>query len=215
MSGLSFELEYAREDNAATLASTAWTLQGAYELRDITWTPTLSYRYAFFQGDDPATAVNEAFDPLFPGFHDWGQWWQGEIAGEYFLSNSNLISHMLRAHVAPSDAIGTGLLFFKFNLDQPGSFAGGVTEEAVAFEANWYLDWKINANFTASVVAAYADPGAAVQQAFDRTKNFAYGMVYLCAASDDHDRPSRPAGGPVVICGRGFLRRTAGFRPAR
>ena len=36
------------------------------------WKPTLTYRYAFFEGDDPATAANEAFDPLFLGFHDWG-----------------------------------------------------------------------------------------------------------------------------------------------
>ena len=61
-----------------------------------TWKPKLSYRYAFFQGDDPATAANEAFDPLFLGFYDWGTWWQGEIAGEYFLSNSNLKSHLVR-----------------------------------------------------------------------------------------------------------------------
>ena len=27
---------------------------------------------------------NEAFDPLFLGFHDWGTWRQGEIAGEPF-----------------------------------------------------------------------------------------------------------------------------------
>ena len=179
MTGLSFELEYAREDNGDRLTSNAWTVQGAYELSNITWSPTLSYRYAFFEGDDPATAVNEAFDPLFPGFHDWGQWWQGEIAGEYFLANSNLISHMLRAHVAPSDAIGTGLLFFKFALDQPGSYADGVTEKALAFEADWYVDWKINEHFTASLIAAYANPDAAVQQAHGRTKNFAYGMAYL------------------------------------
>jgi hypothetical protein len=179
VSGLSFELEYAREDNGDTLASTAWTLQGAYELGDVTWTPALSYRYAFFEGDDPATTVNEAFDPLFPGFHDWGQWWQGEIAGEYFLSNSNMVSHMLRAHASPSDAIGTGLLFFTFDLDQPASYATGVTEKAVAFEIDWYLDWKLNEHFTASFVAAFADPRAAVEQAHGRTKNFAYGMAYL------------------------------------
>ena len=46
---------------------------------------------------------NEAFDPLLLGFYDWGTWWQGEIAGEYFLSNSNLISHQIRAHVTPTD----------------------------------------------------------------------------------------------------------------
>ena len=48
---------------------------------------------------------NEAFDPLLPGFYDWGTWWQGEIAGEYFLSNSNLKSHLIRAHVTPSESV--------------------------------------------------------------------------------------------------------------
>jgi hypothetical protein len=28
-------------------------------------------------------------------------------------------------------------------------------------------------------VAAFADPQQAIQQAFDRTKSFSYGMVYL------------------------------------
>ena len=99
---LLFEFEYASERNGELLDSNAWTLLGAYQLGSVGWTPKFSYRYAFFQGDDPATSANEAFDPLLPGFYDWGSWWQGEIAGEYFLSNSNLISHQVRAHVEPA-----------------------------------------------------------------------------------------------------------------
>jgi Carboxypeptidase regulatory-like domain/Alginate export len=176
---LSFEFEYALEDNGDVIDSNAWTIQAAYELSEVVWKPKFSYRYAFFQGDDPTTPTNEGFDPLFLGFYDWGQWWQGEIAGEYFLSNSNLISNLFRVQVTPIDAIGTGLLFFQFSLDQPGSFAPNVTDTDVAFEIDWYTDWKINKNFTTSIVFAYADPGKAVQQAFDRTKNFAYGMLYV------------------------------------
>ena len=86
---------------------------------------------------------------------------------------------MVRAHLAPSDAVGTGLLLFQFALDQPASYAEVVTATDLAFEIDWYLDWKINRNFTASFVAAFADPAAAVQQALDRTSNFTYGMVYL------------------------------------
>jgi hypothetical protein len=89
------------------------------------------------------------------------------------------MSHLFRVDVTPNDAIGTCLLFFRFTLDQPASFAEGVTEEDLAFEIDWYLDWKINTNFTASLLAAYADPCKAVQQGFDRTKNFIYAMVYL------------------------------------
>ena len=176
---LSFEVEYASERNGDALHSNAWTAQGAYELSGVTWKPTFTYRYAFFQGDDPETARNEAFDPLFPGFYDWGYWWQGEIAGEYFLSNSNLHSHLLRVHVAPSDAVGGGLMCFKFTLDQPQSIAPQVTAKDAAFEVDAYVDWKVNANFTLSVVGAFADPGKAVQQSTGRTRNFAYGMLYV------------------------------------
>ena len=177
--GLSFEFEYASERNGEALHSNAWTAHGAYELSDVNWKPTFTYRYAFFQGDNLDTPDNEAFDPLFLGFYDWGYWWQGEIAGEYFLSNSNLKSHLVRTHVAPNDAVGGGLMFFRFSLDQPQAVAPEVTDHDVALEIDAYVDWKVNANFTVSMVGAFADPGKAVQQSTGRTKNFAYGMVYV------------------------------------
>ena len=58
-------------------------------------------------------------------------------------------------------------------------YAPGVTANDLAFEIDWYADWKISANFTLSLLAAYADPGKAVQQGFNRTKNFTYGMAYF------------------------------------
>ena len=54
-----------------------------------------------------------------------------------------------------------------------------MTDKDVAFEIDAYVDWKVNENFTVSLVGAYADPGRAVQQLTGRTKNFAYGMVYV------------------------------------
>jgi hypothetical protein len=41
------------------------------------------------------------------------------------------------------------------------------------------MDWSLNEHFTVSFVAAYAQPGRAVQQAFDRDDDFYYGMVYV------------------------------------
>jgi hypothetical protein len=179
---LSFEFEYAAERHDEALDSNAWTAQGAYELSGVNWQPKFSYRYAFFEGDDPATPENEAFDPLFLGFYDWGTWWQGEIAGEYFLSNSNLISHLFRIHLTPSDAVGGGLLFFKFLADRPETFGPGVASDKLAFEMDAYADWKINANFTLSLVAAFANPQEGVQEATGRTANFGYGMAYVAYA---------------------------------
>ncbi len=61
-----------------------------YEFASVAWTPKLSYRYASFEGDDASDAHERGLRLAVPGFYDWGTWWQGEIAGEYFLSNSNL-----------------------------------------------------------------------------------------------------------------------------
>jgi Alginate export len=176
---LTFEFEYATERNGDALEADAWTIQGAYELSGVTWTPTFTYRYAFFEGDDPQTVENENFDPLFLGFYDWGSWWQGEIGGEYFLSNSNMVSNLIRAHVSPSESIGVGVLIFKFTLDQPQALNPAVTSKDIAIETDLYMDWKVNANFTVSVIGAYANPGLAVEQNSGRTKNFSYGMVYV------------------------------------
>jgi hypothetical protein len=178
---LSFEAEYVAEDNGDLIKSTAWTAQAAWQFGG-SWAPKLSYRYAFFEGDDPSTPVNEGFDPLFTGFYDWGSWWQGEIAGEYFVSNSNLISSQVRLGFTPSEAVSTGLIGYSFSLDQPDWYGTPVTSKSVATELDLYMDWKANSNFTISVIAAYANPGEAVAQAANRTDNFIYGMAYVAYA---------------------------------
>src|SRR5437660_8457627 len=166
LSDLSFEVEYAYEKNGNLMHSTAYSALGAYQLSRLAWKPKFSYRYAFFEGDNPNTPENEAFDPLYVGFYDWGSWWQGEIAGEYFLSNSNNISHQARLHLSPTDALGWGVMGYWFRLPQPASFGSGATSTDVPFEFDAYLDWKIKKHFTISLIGAFADPHKAVQQAY-------------------------------------------------
>lgn len=177
MKALSFELEYAQEDNGVLLDSIAWNALAAYQFEG-DWKPKLSYRYAFFEGDDPATAENEGFDGLFTGFYDWSTWWQGEIAGGYLISNSNLISHQLRLHAQPSEAISTGFILLDFSLDHPTTFDPLVTSADLGQEVDWYLDWSVNDNLTLSFVAALADPGPAVEEASGRSDMFIYGMIF-------------------------------------
>ena len=171
---LSFELEYVQEDNGMLIDSTAYNALVAYQL-DMRWQPRVSYRYALFEGDDPSTTANESFDGLLTGFSDWGSWWQGEIAGEYFISNSNLVSHQLRVHTSPSESISTGLILWSFLLDQ---VAASGDPDDVALELDWYMDWSINDNFIVSFVAAVADPGDAVEASSGRTDTFLYGMIF-------------------------------------
>jgi len=177
LKALSFELEYALEDNGLLLDSTAWNAAASYQFEGA-WAPKLTYRYAFFEGDDPDTAANENFDGLFTGFYDWSTWWQGEIGGGYLLSNSNLITNELRLHAKPTESISTGLIFLDFALDKPTSFDPSVTSSNAGQELDWYTDWSVNGNFTMSFVAAVGEPGKAVEQFSGRTKTFIYGMIY-------------------------------------
>lgn len=176
--GLGIDAEYANEQNGDFITSNAWTVEPSFSI-ETAWSPTLSYRYAFFQGDDPGTPEIESFDPLMPGFHDWGTWFQGEIVGGYALSNSNLISHRARIHFEPGDTVSGGLMLYKFQIDQPATFEGGVTSKDFAAEADVYVDWTIRERLTASFVVAFADPQAAAEQAYGRTKSFRYGLVFL------------------------------------
>jgi hypothetical protein len=175
---LAFEAEYAGERNGDRAQANAWNAQAAYTMATA-WTPRLTYRYAFFQGDDPETAADESFDSLMPGFRDWGTWFQGEITGGYAVSNSNLVSHMARVHLEPRESLSGGLILYKFLIDQPQTFEGGVTSRELAVEADLYADWHVTERLTASFVLAFANPQAAAQQAYDRTRNFRYGMVFL------------------------------------
>jgi len=175
LKALSFEVEYAQEDNGDLIDSTAWNALVGWQFEGA-WKPKVSYRYAVFEGDDPETAKNEAFDGLWTGFYDWGTWWQGEIAGEYFASNSNLVTNQLRVHAKPTESIGTGLILLDFKLDKD---VPGITSKDLATELDWYMDWTLNDHFTLSFVAAFASPEAAVEQAFDRNEDFWYGMFYV------------------------------------
>jgi len=174
---LSFEAEYALEDNGDLLDSTAYNALAAWQF-DGAWKMKLSYRYAFFEGDDPDTVANEAFDGLFTGFYDWSTWWQGEIAGGYLISNSNLISNQLRLNAKPTESISTGLIFFDFKLDQAATFDPLVTSDDIGTELDWYMDWTVNDNFILSFVAAVGEPGEAIEQSNGRTDTFVYGMIF-------------------------------------
>ena len=173
---LSFAAEYALEDNGDALDSTAWNVLGRLSARDgVAAEDLLSLRVLRRRRSGDASRTKRS-TALLTGFYDWGEWWQGEIAGEYFVSNSNLISHQLRVHAQPTEAISTGLIFYDFVLDNPAS--AGVTSDDVATEIDWYMDWSINDHFLVSFVAAVAEPGDAVEQSSGRTDTFWYGMAF-------------------------------------
>lgn len=168
--------EYVYEDNGSALKAAGWYLSAGYDWEAIAWKPGLTYRYANFQGNNPNSATNEDFDPLFYGFYDWGYWYQGEILGEYVLTNSNLKSHMVRLSVQPLASVHANLFYYNFKLDDAAAF--GVTSDDFANEWNLTLDWTIGDAFALSLVGAYAQPNDGAKQYTGGDDGWAYGMIY-------------------------------------
>ena len=81
--------------------------------------------------------------------------------------------------MSPTDKLGWGIMGYWFHIDQPGTFGPGTSSSDAAFEFDSYADWKFYKNFTLSLIAAFADPHKAVQQSYNRTSHFSYGMVYI------------------------------------
>lgn len=174
---LSLEGEYVYEDNDDQLRASGWYLSAGYQWEDVTWKPNFTYRYASFEGDNPNSSKSEDFDPLFYGFSDWGYWYQGEILGEYVLTNSNLNSHMVRLNVKPVDSISVNLFFYHFRLDNPEGFA--VQSQDFANEWDLTVDWTANEHLSFSLVGAYADPDSGAREFTGGDDEWSYGMLYV------------------------------------
>ena len=95
----------------ASLDAYAWYIMPSYTFSSATWTPTVYYRFASFSGDDPNTAKNEGYDPLFYGATGYNTWFIGEIAANYsgpFSSNADV--HSIGLKTVPNIDLGIGKL---------------------------------------------------------------------------------------------------------
>ena len=166
--GLTLSGEYAYEDGSNGLNGKGYYGQAEYAFDDVAWKPTFSYRYALF---------NDEFNPLAYGYTDYGYWFQGEIAGNYPLFNNNLKSDMVRAKVQPTDTITMNLFYYKFYLDNPSSFAPGVTSDDFGDEVDLTFDWQATDRLYVIVVLAQLNPGNGAEQWTGGNQDWKYAML--------------------------------------
>jgi Alginate export len=177
---LSYSTSYVWESNSKNSGlknAIAWYAGPAYELSRLSWKPQLFYRYASFSGGD-----TKAFDPLFAGLTDWGTWFQGEILGEFVLSNSNLDSHQVRLKLAPSEIVTLNLIYYKFLLyDQNQDFGvtpSHVTSNSLADEVDMILDFSPANWWSMTATFAFAVPNDGFREAVGGSATWLSGMLY-------------------------------------
>jgi hypothetical protein len=156
----------------------AWYIASAYLFSKLPWTPEFSYRYASFSG-----GTNNAFDSLFTGLPDWGYWFQGELLGEFVLSNSNLNSHQVRLKVKPNEILTFNLIYYKFLLDDKDQSFGLVplrtNNNRLADEVDLILDVALTNWWSITTTLSVAVPNSAFREAVDGSATWVNGYVYM------------------------------------
>jgi hypothetical protein len=117
-----------------------WTAEAGYAFANmLPWSPTLSYRYAAFSGDDPATKRFERWDPLLSG--DNGERWVQGINHFKIFQDSNLITHRVQMRLRPDPKIELVPQFWLFSADQTTNLGGN---PAFSFLSQTYLGSEVN-----------------------------------------------------------------------
>jgi hypothetical protein len=189
--GLLLESEVTYERNGSGSLNNSWGGFGGIGYAfgdDVTWKPFVSYRLAYFSGDD-GSGDNRAFDPFFYGFSDWNQWYLGEIVGEYVATNRNATVHILRLKTQPTEAITAQLFYLYFHLNRTGE--GSLTprpptnprtalinDKSLGQELDFVVDWAATDNLAFSAVAAVMFPGAGAKDFFADDNTWMHFMLY-------------------------------------
>lgn len=172
--GLFYKAEVAFEYNP-NFDMQAWAYYGelGWSFAGTRGRPSLSYRYASFSGDNPATSRYERWDPLYTGGNGQ-QWVQGSNMYK-IVQNSNEISHRLQLIYSPVKKTQLVAQLWAFYAPQTMNLGGNPalsvlkskyygTELNLTFKyypsSHWY--YHLNAAFTVPGEAVrLAAPGAA------------------------------------------------------
>lgn len=164
--GLWFEGELAHQFNP-DYAMNAWAGYGTigYIARDRAWMPSISYRYSYFSGDDPATETFERFDPLLNT--GLGIWLQGISFGK-LTANSNLATHRVQLNVVPVEALNVTFDYHMLMAPQLNNLGANpalanLSSHDLGQEFTLSGRWALNRNLYLQAVASYALPGEALR----------------------------------------------------
>ncbi|MGF1498132.1 MAG: alginate export family protein [Elainellaceae cyanobacterium] len=166
--GLWAEGEYAYQfSNDIDMSAQGGYLWLGYTAQDVSWRPSISYRFAGFSGDDPDTSNYERFDPLQAG--GLSDWLQGLSLGKVY-NNSNGFSHRVSFSAQPSSSLSLSLDYYYRFADQLNNLGGNralpvLESRDIGHEVQLVGRYFITQNFMLQGISAIAFPGSAIRRA--------------------------------------------------
>lgn len=165
--GLFFKVEGGYEWNP-NFDMRAWAYYGevGWTFKNSTTTPSLSYRYAFFGGDNPGTKSYNRWDALYTG-GTGEQWVQGSNMYK-MVQNSNEISHRLQLVINPVRKLQVVAQLWAFYADQKLNLGGNpalsmLKSKYYGTEVNLTLKYFRSRNWYFHLNTAYTIPGGAIR----------------------------------------------------
>lgn len=161
----------------------AWAYYGelGWNFAKVKGSPTISYRFAHFGGDDPDSKSYNRWDALYTGGNG-EQWVQGSVMYK-LVQNSNENTHRLQAVYRPTQKlqmVGQVWLFYAPQLNNIGGNPALSTLKSKFYgtEYNLTLKYFPSRQWYFHLNAAYAQPGSAIKDNVPDTKNWFSATVF-------------------------------------
>lgn len=122
-SGLFYKTEGGYQTNSNyKMRAYAWYAQLGWNFARTAGSPALSYRFAYFSGDNPKTRAYERWDALYTG-GTGDQWVQGSNMYK-IVQNSNEMTHLLQLVYSPLPKLQTVTQLWSFIAPQTNNLGG-------------------------------------------------------------------------------------------
>ncbi|MGL5273276.1 MAG: alginate export family protein [Phocaeicola sp.] len=169
------EVGYQRNRN---FDMNAWAYYGevGWKFAKIKGAPTLSYRYAHFDGDDPNSSSYNRWDALYTGGNG-EQWVQGSAMYKV-VQNSNERTHRIQAVYSPYRKMQMVGQFWLFYADEYNNIGGNPALSVLSDSKFYGTEYNLTLKYFHSrqwyfhFNAAYALPGGAIKNMVPDTRDW-------------------------------------------
>lgn len=183
-SGVFLTGEYAQQTHdKIDMKAEGYSAEAGYSWPALKYSPSFSYRYAKFTGDDPKTERYERWDPLLSGGN--GEQWVQGINHFKVVQDSNLISHRFQARFKPHQKIELVPQYWIFKADSDLNLGGNpalslLRSKDYGQELNLTLKYFYSKKLYVHGHIAYTQPGDAVKLALNgQEKDWWSSMVFV------------------------------------
>lgn len=181
--GLFYKTEGGYQNNANfKMRAYAWYTQLGWNFARTQGKPSLSYRFAYFSGDNPETKAYERWDALYTGGNG-EQWVQGSNMYK-IVQNSNEMSHLLQLVYSPISKIQTVTQLWSFIAPQTNNLGGNpglsvMDSHYYGTELNLTVKYFHSRNWYFHMNTALTFPGNAIKGIIPDTKNWFCLMAFV------------------------------------